>query len=327
LHVALTPAQVEDARRLVETDHELGLSGTRFLDADEVRDEVRSPLYMAGLFAPGGGILDPVKLVVGLKRVAAERGVRVFERSPVTAFDGEGVTTAAGRLAADRVVLATDAYTHHLFPRLLHYFIPLYDYIIVSEPLSHERREAIGWRKRQGVTDSRTFFNYYRLTADDRVLFGTSEAMYYAPNRVDAACDHSEPHYAALRESFRRHFPQLGEVRFPYAWGGPIASTTRLTPFFGSTARGRVLYGLGYTGHGIGSTRLAGRILADMALDRSSELLDLAIVRKMPVPYPPEPMRRVAVGAVTRALRRVDAGQRPGLLLRFLDRIGIGFSS
>ena len=122
--------------------------------------------------------------------------------------------------------------------------------------------------------DSRTFFNYYRLTADGRILWGTSEAAYYPGNRVDVSCDHSAKHYADLRASFRRHFPRLADLEFPFAWGGPIASTTRLTPFFGTLA-GRLSYGLGYTGHGIGSTRMAGKILAHLALDRKSPLLEL----------------------------------------------------
>ena len=161
-------------------------------------------------------------------------------------------------------MLATNAYTHHLFPSLLKRFLPLYDYVLVSEPLTAAQREAIGWRNRRAVVDSRTFFNYYRLTDDGRILFGTSEAAYYPGNRVGTACDHSPAHYASLRESVRRHFAALADLAFPFAWGGPIASTTRLTPFFGLLS-GRVAYGLGYTGHGIGSTRLAGKILALMS--------------------------------------------------------------
>src|SRR5262249_31319172 len=155
-------------------------------------------------------------------------------------------------------------------------------------PLTRAERAAIGWKVGQGVIDARTFFNYYRLTADGRILWGTSEAAYYPENRVDAACDHSAHHYASLRESFRRHFPQIAGLEFPYAWGGPIASTTGLTPFFG-TLGARVAYGLGYTGHGVGSTRVAGRILAHLALEKPSPLLALAMVRRKPFPSPPEP--------------------------------------
>jgi glycine/D-amino acid oxidase-like deaminating enzyme len=331
LMVALTPAHVAEARRTVETARRLGLDTFHLLDREAVQAEVHSPLYLGGVRVTGGGILDPVKLVDGLRAEAERLGVRVLERSRVLSVEPAGAATRvraeAGELVARRVVLATSAYTHHLLPRVTLRFIPLYDYILVSDPLTPAQREAIGWRRRQGITDGRTFFNYYRLTADDRILWGTSEAAYYAGNRVDPSCDHSPAHYAALRESFRRHFPALAGLEFPYAWGGPICSTTRMTPYFGRALGGRLCYGLGYTGHGLGTTRLAGRILAHMALDRPSELLDLSLVRKKPFPYPPEPVRSWSVAAVTRALRRVDEGGRPSLMLRVLERMGIGFSS
>ena len=331
LMVALTAAHVEEAERAVETARRLGLDTFHPLDRSEVQAEVHSPLYLGGVAVTGGGILDPVKLVDGLRAEAERLGVLVYERSRASAIETAGaaarVRTEAGSVTARRLVLATSAYTHHLLPAITHRFIPLYDYILVSDPLTPAQRGTIGWRRRQGITDGRTFFNYYRLTDDDRILWGTSEAAYYAGNRVDPSCDHSPPHYAALRASFRRHFPALAALEFPYAWGGPICSTTRMTPFFGRALGGRACYGLGYTGHGLGTTRLAGRILAHMALDRPSDLLDLSLVRKQPFPYPPEPLRSWSVAAVTRALRRVDEGQPPGLMLRVLERMGIGFSS
>src|SRR6185503_644326 len=194
-------------------------------------------------------ILDPVKLVEGLKREAARMGVVIYEQTRVTAIEKtnggmrlrtahvpgaagastarmEATGVAAGRLQAAaarlkaaaaraqaseapppgaegellarRVILATNAYSHHLVPRLLTRFIPLYDYILVSEPLTGDQLARIGWRGRQGVTDTRSFFKYYRLTADNRILWGTSEAAYYPGNRVEPACDHSERHYAEL---------------------------------------------------------------------------------------------------------------------------------
>jgi glycine/D-amino acid oxidase-like deaminating enzyme len=331
LMVALTPAHLEEAERTVATARRLGLGTFHLLDRAAVQAEVHSPLYLGAVAVTGGGILDPVKLVDGLRVEAERSGVRVYERSRVTGVEAVGaaarVRAEGGAVTARRVVLATSAYTHHLLPSITRRFIPLYDYILVSDPLTPDQRGAIGWRGRQGITDGRTFFNYYRLTDDDRILWGTSEATYYAGNRVDPACDHSPAHYAALRDSFRRHFPALDRLSFPYAWGGPICSTTRMTPFFGRALGGRASYGLGYTGHGLGTTRLAGRILAHMALDRPSELLDLSLVRKRPFPYPPEPLRSWSVAAVTRALRRVDEGRPRGMLLRVLERMGIGFSS
>jgi len=331
LLAALTPVQLEAARRTVEVAGQLGLTTYQPLGKEAIRAEIRSPIYLGGVAVSGGGNLDPVKLVDGLRREAERLGVTVYERSHVAGLDatdtGVRLRAGGGRVEARRAVLATSAYTHHLLPRVARRMIPLYDYILVSEPLTPAQREAIGWWRRQGISDFRTFFNYYRLTDDDRILWGTSEAAYYSGNRVAPACDHSPQHYDALRASFRHHFPALAGLEWAYAWGGPICSTTRLTPFFGRALNGRVLYGLGFTGHGLGTTRLAGRILAHLALDRTGELLDLALVRKPPFPYPPEPLRTLAVRAVTRALRRVDAGGDPGVLLKLLDRMKIGFSS
>ena len=333
LSVALTEAQVEEGRRNVRLALELGVKTFRWLTAAEARAAIHSPLYLGAVEVRGGqgGILDPARLTDGLRREAIRLGVRVYERTAVRSLGEHGAGIAIDgdgyRLTARRAVLATSAYTHRLLPRVVHRFIPLFDYILVSEPLTVSQWDAIGWKRRQGVTDGRTFFNYYRPTRDGRVLWGTSEAAYYRGNRVDASCDHSPYHYQTLKESWRRHFPQLADLEWPYAWGGAICSTTRLTPFFGRARGGRICYGLGYTGHGLGSSRIVGRILAHMALDRATDLFDLPIVKRKPIPYPPEPLRGLAVAAVTRALRKVDAGGQPGLILRVLDRMGIGFSS
>jgi glycine/D-amino acid oxidase-like deaminating enzyme len=331
LHVALLPSQVAELRAAQACAASLGIGDLRLLDADQTRAEVRSARYQGALLNPRGAILDPVKLALGLKGELARLGVTCYEQTRVLALEkaGAGVRlrTAGGELRARKAILAISAYTHQLLPELRFRFLPLYDYILVSEPLSASQRAAIGWARRQGVADVRSFFKYYRLTADDRILWGTSEAAYYPGNRVDAGCDHSERHYAELRASFERHFPELAGLAFPYAWGGAICATTRFTPFFGAARGGRVLYGLGYTGHGLGTTHLAGKILAHLALERPSPLLDLQLVRRKPFPYPPEPLRTWSVRAVTRALRRVDAGGRPSVLLRLLDRLGIGLSS
>src|SRR5207245_3546731 len=136
----------------------------------------------------------------------------------------------------------------------------------------------------------------------------------HSATRLPPTPHHSYSYSAGLRHSYRRPSPPPAEVEFPYAWGGPICSTTRFTPFFGSARRGRILYGLGYTGHGIAFAHLAGQILAHMALGRPTPLTDLKMVRRKPFPYPPEPFRSLAVAAVTRALRGVDAGGQPSLL-------------
>ena len=328
---SFTEAHLLEAQRNLDIARSLGIDSHRVLSREEMQAEVHSPLYIGGLEVRGGGILDPARMTDGLRREAEKLGVRVFERTRVERIeeDGAGVRLTANgtTLKARRAVLGTSAYTHQLLPQVRHRFIPLYDYIMVSEPLGAAQWESIGWKGRQGITDGRTFFNYYRPTADGRVLWGTSEATYYRGNRVDESCDHSPRHYEALRASWRRTFPQLAGIEWPYAWGGPICSTTRLTPYFGKALGGRAWYGLGFTGHGLGSTRVAGKILAHLVLERPSELLSLSLVTKKPMPYPPEPLRGWAVDAVTRDLRKVDQGEAPSVMLRLLEKMGIGFSS
>jgi glycine/D-amino acid oxidase-like deaminating enzyme len=331
LVLALTEAHTRDVEVALASARQLGIDDWRVLDRDATRERLGSPLPLCALFAPQAATVHPAKLAAGLARVAEGKGVRILEHSPVKRIDRTGsglsLSTQAGRLHAPRAVLATNAYSHTLAPRLAGRFLPLYDYVITSEPLTAAQRKAIRWQGREGVTDCRSFFNYSRLTADDRVVWGSSEAVYYRGNGVGPQHDHAPAVYAGLEASFARFFPDLAAVRFPYRWGGPIAATTRFTPFFGSLHSGRLLYGLGYTGHGVGTTRVAGRLLAHLALERRSDLAELALVRKPPFPYPPGPLRPWAIAAVTRALRRVDDGGSPGFLLRLLDRLGIGFSS
>ena len=328
---ALSDAHMTDLEASLACARSVGITDWRLLGKDEMRAEIHSARYHGGLFNPGGAVLDPVLLADGLAREATRLGATLFEGSPVVALEREDgsvcVRTESGEVRAPKCVLATSAYTHLLLPRTTFRFMPLYDYIRVSEPLTPAQHDAIGWRARQGVNDARAFFNYYRLTADGRVLWGTSEALYYPPNRVGPECDHSERHYAELRASFDQHFPELRDLAFPYAWGGAICATTRFTPFFGEAMGGRVVYGLGYTGHGLGTTHLAGRVLAHLATHKRSPLFDLRLVREKPFPYPPEPLRSWAVSLVTRALRDVDAGKSPSALLRTLDALGIGLSS
>src|SRR5262245_27059244 len=216
LCAALTPAQFEECRHAIDSAKELGLTHYQLLNAEQMQAQIKSPLYHGGFFSPRGGILNPIKLIDGLKRIALQQGIRIFENSIVTNLKQGQTQTENGILKRQKIILATDVYSHFLFPKLLHRFLPLYDYILVSEPLTQSQFENIGWKNRQGVTDARTFFNYYRLTRDNRILWGTSEAKYYPPNSVSPSHDHSESHYQALRESFVKHFPQLSELRFEF---------------------------------------------------------------------------------------------------------------
>jgi glycine/D-amino acid oxidase-like deaminating enzyme len=333
LTVADRPHQIEELRAWV--DEAAGHGETlEFLDRDAVQAEVHSPLWLAGLYRPPGRdvLLDPVRLCRGLARVASERGVRIHEHSPVERLDrvagGVIVRLRAGAtIRAGQVVIATSAYSGW-FSRLRPLFVPVYDYVLVSEPLTPEERSAIGWARRQGMSDANNQFHYFRLTADDRILWGGYDAIHHFRSKVGPELDRRPATFDRLEAQFFRAFPQLEGLRFPYRWGGAIDTTTRFTVAFGQTMGDRVTYALGYTGLGVGASRWAGGVVRDFILRPDEDRLQLRIVASPPIPFPPEPFRSLAVNVVRHELDRADRNEgRRSLLLRTLDNLGIGFDS
>ncbi len=327
------PYQVDEFRAWVDEAAGYG-EELIFLDRAAAQAEVHSPLWQAGLHRPPGReiLVDPAKLCRGLARVARERGVGIHEHTKVTRLDrragGVVVTTAGGaRVRAGHVVVATSAYSGWL-RRLSPLFVPVYDYAIVSQPLTPEQHAAIGWRGRQGLSDANNQFHYFRLTADDRILWGGYDAIHYRGSRVSPELDSRPQTFAKLRAQFVRAFPQLDGLSFPYRWGGAIDTTSRFTVTFGQTMGGRVTYALGYTGLGVGASRWAGGVVRDFILRPNEDRLRLRLVRSAPVPFPPEPIRSVVVDTVRRELDRADRNDgRRGLILQTLDALGIGFDS
>ena len=254
-------------------------NGTTFLDAEAVRAEVNSPTYLAGIWDKEGSAgVQPARLAWGLADACERLGVRIAERTPATglASDADGVTvrTRRGVLRARRVVLATNAFPS-LVRRLRPYIVPVYDYVLVTEPLSPAQLDAIGWRNRQGVGDSGNQFHYYRLTADNRILWGGYDAIYHFGHAVRAAYDQRPATHLRLADHFFTTFPQLEGIGFSHRWGGAIDTCTRFCAFFGTAHRGRVAYALGYTGLGVAATRFGARVMLDL-LSRRADRADPA---------------------------------------------------
>ena len=333
LSLADRPYQVDEFKAWVDEAAEYG-EHLEFLDRDAARAEVHSPLWHAGLYRPPGRdvILDPVKLARGVARVARARGVRIHEGTRVERLErragGISLTTADGAtVRAAHVVVATSAYSGWV-DRLGSTFVPVYDYALVSDPLTPDQHEAIGWQRRQGLSDSNNQFHYFRLTADDRILWGGYDAIHHFGSRVSPELDRRPVTFERLEAQFFRAFPQLAGLGFPYRWGGAIDTTSRFTVTFGRLLGGRAVYALGYTGLGVGASRWAAGVVRDMLLRPEEERLKLRLVNSPPIPFPPEPLRSIAVDVVRRELDRADREDgRRGLILRTLDSIGIGFDS
>ena len=333
LSLADQPYQVDEFRAWVDEAAEHG-EILEFLDGEAARAEVHSPLWHAGLYRPPGRdvLVDPAALCRGIARVARARGVPIHEGTRVTEVrrraGGVRVRTAAGAtVEAAHVVVATSAYSGWM-RRLAPLFVPVYDYAIVSDPLTLEQRVSIGWERRQGLSDSNNQFHYFRLTADDRILWGGYDAIHYPGSRVAPELDGRPVTFQRLEAQFFRAFPQLDGLGFPYRWGGAIDTTSRFTVTFGQTMGGRVTYALGYTGLGVGASRWAAGVVRDLILRPDEDRLRLRIVQSPPIPFPPEPLRSATVDLVRHELDRADRNEgRRGVLLSTLDALGIGFDS
>jgi glycine/D-amino acid oxidase-like deaminating enzyme len=332
LAVAVSPHHVEDIREDAAAARALGHDCV-WLDRDEVRAEIDSPTYLGGAWhRDRTALVDPARLAWGLRDTCLRLGVRVAENSEVAALDRDGTGVrlrcyTGGTVRARHVALGTNAFPA-LLRRLRPFTVPVYDYALVTEPLTPEQRASIGWRNRQGVGDAGNQFHYYRLTADDRILWGGYDAIYHWRNGLRDELDQRPETFELLAAQFFETFPQLDGLRFTHTWGGAIDTCTRFFAFQGTALDGRVAYSLGYTGLGVGASRFGARVMLDLLDGVPSEAVSLRAVRSRPVPFPPEPVRYAGIQLTRRGLARADrnAGRR-GPWLRALDKLGMGFDS
>jgi len=307
----------------LQDEHERFGHKVTLLDAQQMRAEVNSPTYLGGVWDhTGAGILDPGKLAAGLRDAASAQGVRIYEHSAAHHIDGHDVITAQGRVRAKKILLATSAYPP-LIKEIKRYIVPVYDYVLVTEPVDLTQ---IGWRNRQGIGDGGNQFHYYRLTRDNRILFGGWDAVYRYKGPVTPKHDQHDQTFATLAQHFFHTFPQLEGTRFTHRWGGAIDTSSRFSVFFG--VKRHVAYAVGYTGLGVAAARFGGRTALDLLDGRVTEATQLKYVQSKPIPFPPEPLRYGVVQFTRGRLAAADRNNgRRGLWLRTLDKLGLGFDS
>ncbi len=333
IDVATEPHQVRELAGHYEEIRARGLAeGIEYLDADAVRDQVDSPTFRAGLYDRRGvAMLHPAKLAWGLKRACLDLGVRIHEHTPALSLRPHGagmaVRTPYGAVRARGVALGTNVFPS-LVRRVRAYTVPVYDYALMTEPLTAGQLASIGWKNRQGLGDSANQFHYFRLSADNRILWGGYDAVYPYGGRVRAEYDDRPETYAKLAGHFFTCFPQLEGLRFTHAWGGAIDTCSRFSAFFGTAHAGRVAYAAGYTGLGVGATRFGAEVMLDLLAGERTERTELEMVRGKPLPFPPEPFAWAGIALTKWSLARADAhGGRRNLWLRTMDRLGLGFDS
>jgi len=283
----------------IDLARKLGLEGIEWLEQDRVREEVKSPMYLGAWWEPRCGILNPAKLSWSWAETLRPMGVEIYERTPVTevARGPQKITleTPNGEVRAGKVVFATNAWSH-FFPAMKNKQIPVWTHIVITEPLTADQYRAIGWQNRQGIEDARNLVHYYRLTADNRIVMGGRDVS--PPKGRDMDRDRNETVFEALRNDVRDIFPQLKDIQFTDAWGGPVSVPLDMAPAIGYLGDKRVVYSLGCVGHGVSLTHLNGQTARDLVLERRTDLTDVFFVNRTTIPWPPGPLKALAVRAI-----------------------------
>lgn len=307
--VAVDPGHLAHLR----DDYELHRShghNVVLLDREQAQAQLASPLYAGALWSRDrSGIVHPAKMAWGLKAAALRLGVRLYELSPMTRLEEDGryviVHTQAGRVRAPRVLLGTGTAKVGI-PDINRRVMQVRDHVLMTHPLSAEQLARIGWQNRQGVYDTRTQLNYYRLTQDNRILFGGLVSYHY-DGHPDPAPDHEESTYYRLGQVFYQTFPQLQDLGFSHAWGGPIDYCSRGAVFARRYLDGKAVFVAGYTGFGVAGSRFGARMGLNILLDRDAPERQLDIATQGVTYIPPEPLRWLGAKITFHALDGADA--------------------
>ena len=302
-----------------------------WLDRDAMNAEVHSPVFTGGLWAKDtSALVDPARLAWGLKRVAQTLGVRIYEDTRANEISenksGIEIKTALAKIQAQNVALATNTFKP-LLRKMDKYIAPVYDYCLVTEPLTAQQLESIGWRNRQGLADCSNQFHYFRLTADNRILWGGYDAIYYFGGQMDKELESRPESWAMLSSQFFTTFPQLEGVKFSHMWGAPIDTCSRYSVFWGTQYKNSVAYAIGYTGLGVAASRFGGEVMLDLLAGSSTRATRTEFVQTKPRAFPPEPFRFIGIQATRWSLDYEDRTGKRNLWLRLLDRLGLGFDS
>jgi glycine/D-amino acid oxidase-like deaminating enzyme len=307
LRVATSEKYKRRILKEIELVNSLDIHGISWMDKEQTQKHIRSPMYLGAWWEPRCGILNPAKLAWSWKETIEPMGVQIYENTPVIEIAQEkgrlSLNTPNARLSTDKIVLATNAWSH-FFKQFKRKQIPLWTYIVLTEPLNEEHFKEIGWQNRQGIEDARNLVHYYRLTADNRLLMGGRDVRVSFGKKMDI--DLNPGIFSALKKDVVELFPVLKDIRFTHEWGGPVSVTADIAPSLGYAKNKRIVYSVGCAGHGVSLSHLNGCTIADLILERKTELTDVFFVNRKTPPCLPGPIHNLTVEAFLRYMRWED---------------------
>ncbi|NSZ02069.1 FAD-dependent oxidoreductase [Agrobacterium tumefaciens] len=327
LWTATTPAHVDSWNGTLDACERLGVRPFERLSSAEVKRRTGSSVHLSGVFEASNATVQPAALVQGMRRVARELGVIIHERSGVDRIQPGTPTLLhckTGTLSADRVVLATNAWSAAL-PELARLIMPVNSAIVVTQPLGRGL-EQMGWTGGESITDSQLMVDYYRTTRDGRIAFGKGTGAIAYGSEINGVFSDDADSIEMARADLFRTYPGLDKHSITHSWSGPIDRTYDSLPIFGHL-RGHpnIFYGVGWSGNGVGPSRMGGRILASLALARDDEWSRSSLVGRNCKTFPSEPLRYFGGNLVRNAVARKEnaemQGRHPGALDKMLARL------
>lgn len=322
LYTATNAAQVGATDAVIAALEHKGINSFRRLPLEQVQRLAGSARHLEGWFSPAAATVQPGKLVRGLRRVALQRGVRLYEGTAMTGLEHGApvqVRTAHGTLRADRVVLGLNAWMARVFPQFERSVAIVSSDMVITEPCPELLRQ-IGLDSGISVLDSRIFVHYYHNTSDGRLMLGKGGNTFAYGGRMLPVFDQPSPYRRLLRESLGGFFPALAEVPLAASWNGPSDRSVTGLPFFGRLdGQGNVFYGFGYSGSGVGPCHMGGQILSSLALGLDNPWTRSPLVKGPLGLFPPEPIRYLGSLMVRNAIRRKEQAEDRGVRPRRLD--------
>jgi glycine/D-amino acid oxidase-like deaminating enzyme len=324
--ISLARSAAQESRARAEVAHSQGWgTGTTWLGPAEARARLAATDVHGGTFNPHCARVHPRRLVEGVAAAATRLGAQLVENTRVAAIEPGGVTLADGRRVAARHVLrATEAWTATL-PGHRRTVAPVYSLMVATEPLGDDQWSRIGLADFETFRDHRHVIVYGQRTVDGRLAFGGRGAPYHFGSRVRPGFDHEPAVFDDLRATLTDLLPQLEDVGFTHAWGGPIGIARDWHPSVGHDPSTGLGWAGGYVGDGVAATNLAGRTLADLVTGRHTEITALPWVGHRSRRWEPEPARWLGVNAGLRLAASADREEartgRPAARARLLHRL------
>ena len=306
--VASSRAMIKRIEKELSIAESWGLDGVELWDKVKLAKEFKTDFYMRGVFEDHCAVLNPARLARGLMRIAQEAGSIVYEKSPVIRIEevtnGYRVKTPDGELYSERIVFATNAYSV-LFPDLSVKQTPIFQYIVLSEPLTDKQLESIGWQSRVGLEDACNALHYYRLTADNRILMGGGDIVPGFGKKF--SYDSNRKVFAHLKKYVTRIYPQLKGLKFSHQWGGPVSIALDQAPVIGYTGRNnRAIYSLGLMGHGVSMAPYNGQCIAELLANQTTKRTEMFFVGRKTTPWPPHIIRYPLLQGIRGLLKLQD---------------------